>query len=220
MEPVTPTARRTWTSFSGSRSMIAASLAVLALIATTVGAGLASTPDATGQYVSLSVPIPNEPGVDPIRMEFYGWTYGVPVLVALAALLLVAWPVLHRNAARPFLRSDTVAAERLVRRETATHATLILASATMLSLGDAWRLVASGGSMQSLGVTGQNGGADYDAAWRYAELAVMAGWCAPIIETIALSVLLVIAARNLMRTSAIGRTVRSQRTNAEQAFAQ
>ena len=91
--PVVPAVRRTWTSFSSRSSVICASLVLLALLATTVGAGLASSANGEGQYVWLEIPVPNEADIDPIRLGFYGWAYGIPVLICLAALASMSWAV-------------------------------------------------------------------------------------------------------------------------------
>lgn len=191
--PVTPTARRTWLSFSPRASLIATAGAAIVLVATTLAAGLASSTNAEGDFVWLEIPIPNAASVDPIRLPFYGWAYGVPVLIGLAALLLVAGLTLQRSAARSFLRPETVIAERVARRRTARDAALIATSATLLALAMAWRFIARGGSVHSLTVDGQNGGAPFDAAWRYAEFAVVAGWAAPAVEVAALGILFLVA---------------------------
>src|SRR6478752_544232 len=117
--PVLPAARRTWMSFSPRRSIIGASITLLVLVATTIAAGLASSPDGQGRYVWLVIPVPNEAAIDPIRLGFYGWAYGLPVLICLAVLTAVTWAVLHTNATRPFMRPETVTAEREARREVA-----------------------------------------------------------------------------------------------------
>lgn len=196
--PVVPTARRTWTTFGPRLGIIAASVTMIALVATTLAAGFASSTDGEGRYAWLVIPIPNEPEVDPIRVPFYGWAYGVPVLVCLVALAAVTWAVLHSNAARPYIRPETVAAEQDARRVVAGGAVRIATAAMLLALGGAWRLIARGGSVSSLEIMGVNDGDPFDASWRYAELAVAAGWAAPVLEILGF-VLLVLAARLLWR---------------------
>jgi len=201
--PVLPAVRRTWASFSSRSLLMMAGLTFVALLATTVAAGIASSPNGAGQYVWLTIPIPNEPGIDPIRLPFYGWAYGAPVLVALTVLVAVTWATLDRNAARTYLRPETIAPERVARRETARNTTLIATAAALLTLAGAWRLIASAGSGSFLTITGQNADAPYDAAWRFSELAVAAGWCAPILEVTAFAVLLLIAADGLRPRTAM-----------------
>ena len=196
--PVVLAARRTWTSFGPRLGLLLAGVVMLVLLATTVAAGLASSPDREGQYAGLDIPIPNKPEVDPIRMPFFGWAYGVPALIGVAALVLITWAVLHSNAARPYIRPETVAAERILRREIAGDAVRIATAGILLALAGAWRFVAGAGSVSSLEIMGENDGSPYDATWRYAEIALAAGWAAPILE-IGAFVLLMLAASRLWR---------------------
>ncbi|WP_152926213.1 hypothetical protein [Microbacterium sp. GCS4] len=212
--PVTPSVRRTWLTFSRRRDLVAAALAATVLAATTVAAGLASSTDPQGQHIWLVVPVPNVDAVDPLRLHFYGWTYGVPVLIALAALLMSLAALLRVNAARPFLSPETVAAERLARRSIASTTARVAAASLALALAGAWRLIASTGSVTGLVITGQNDGHPYESAWRYAELAAAAGWAAPVMEIVAYATLLVVvigmprrlplSARTTDRSDAVG----------------
>ena len=200
--PVISAERRSWVSFSSRFALISLGLTALILVVTTVAAGLASSPNGQGQYVWLVIPIPNESTIDPIRLPFYGWTYGLPVLTSLGALLAVAWSAFDRIAARPYLHTETLIAERAARRETARNVTRVTTAAVLLTLAGAWRFIANSGSVSHLTVTGQNGDNPYDAAWRYAELAVAAGWCAPILEITGFVLLLLVAGSGLRRRPA------------------
>lgn len=191
--PVVPTARRTWTSFLPRVSLIGACIALLSLVTTTIVAGLASSADEEGRYVSLEIPVPNEPAIDPIRQWFYGWAFGIPVLICVVALIVASWALLHAHAARPFIRPETVAAERDARREVSIGAARIATAGLLLALAGAWRLIARAGSGSQLTIIGQNEGDPYDATWRYAELATAAGWCAPVLEITAFIMLLLVA---------------------------
>lgn len=195
--------RRSWRSYSSRFALIGLGVIGLGLTATTVLAGIASSPNGRGQYTWLVIPIPNEGAIDPIRLPFYGWTYGIPVLISLGALLAVAWFALDRNAARPYLRAETVVAERSARRETARHVTRVTAAAMLLTLAGAWRFVAKAGSGSQLIVTGQNGGNPYDATWRYAEFAIAAGWGASLLEIVGFALLLLVAGAGLRRRRVI-----------------
>ena len=197
--PVVPAARRTWMSFSPLLGIIGASVTLLVLVATTIAAGLASSPDGQGRYVWLVVPVPNEAVIDPIRVGFYGWAYGVPVLICLAVLATVTWAALHTNAARPYIRPETVTAERDARREVAIGTVRIATAGMLLALAGASRLIASAGSVSSLTINGQNGGDPYEVAWRYAEFTAAGGWLAPALEITAFVLLLLVASR-LRRT--------------------
>ncbi|MBA8816558.1 hypothetical protein FHX48_001631 [Microbacterium halimionae] len=191
--PVMLPARRSWTSFSSRSALIGGGLVILALVATTLAAGFASTPNGEGQYVWLTIPVPNEAAIDPIRVRSYGWAYGVPVLACLIALVGVTWATLDRNAARPYLSPETVTAERMARRAIARDGLRVAMAAMLLTLASSWRLVASSGSISQLTIMGQNGGEHYEASWRYAELAVAAGWAAPFLEIAAFVLLLLVA---------------------------
>jgi hypothetical protein len=167
---------------------------LLLLVATTIAAGATSAADGRGQYIWLEIPIPNEAEIDPIRLWYYGWAFGVPVLIALAALIVTTALALRVNAARPFIRPETVAAERGLRSEVASGAVAVATAGMLLALAGAWRLIARAGSGTQLWIEGQNGGDPYEAAWRYAELATAAGWLAPILEVTAFALLLLVIA--------------------------
>lgn len=200
-EPMLTAERRTWMSFGPRAGLAVAGVALLALIATTVGAGAASSPDGDGRHVWLEIPIPNEPSIDPIRVWFYGWAYGVPVLIGAVVLVGLLLACLRSNAARPYIRPETVAAEREGRRVLASGAVRIATAGMLLALAGAWRLIGSAGSLSGLVVEGANGGAPYDATWRRAELAVAAGWGAPLVEIAAFVLLLLVAGAAFGRAS-------------------
>ena len=188
--PVITGARRTWASFSTRASLITGIAATLLLTATTIAAGSSSSPDRHGRYVWLEIPIPNESSVDPLRLWFYGWAYGIPVLIALTALVVVSWAALHVNSARAFIRPSTVSAERSLRADTARGVVRIATAAILLALAGAWRLMATAGATTQLVIEGQNGGEPYEVIWRYSELASVAGWLAPAVEIVAFALLL------------------------------
>ncbi|MFS0712241.1 hypothetical protein ABC195_16230 [Microbacterium sp. 2P01SA-2] len=190
--PVSPPVRRSWVSFTSPVALSAVTVAALALAGTTVAAGLASSPDDAGDWLWLVIPIPNAADVDPLRVVFYGWVYGVPALVGLVLLVIAAWRALDRNAARSFLRPETVAIERAARRRTAGGVVWLTTGACLLALAGGWRLIGNAGSTTTLVIDGPGTSSSYDVAWRYAELASIAGATAPIVEIVALCLLLVV----------------------------
>lgn len=186
-------------SFGPRTGVIAACVALAALLVTTVSAGLASSPDDRGRYIWLVIPVPNEAAIDPIRQWFYGWAYGVPVLICLALLGAATWTVLHYNASRPYLRPETVVDEKSARREIAAGAVHVALAGILIALASAWRFIARSGTGSQLFINGQNGGEPYDMTWRYAELAAAGGSIAPILEIIAFALMIVVAVRAFRR---------------------
>lgn len=193
-QPVVSTVRRTWMSFGPRAGIIGGCAALVALLATTVAAGMASSPDDRGRYIYLEIPVPNT-AVDPLRPWFYGWAYGIPIIICLAALIATAWAMLRNNAIRPFLRPEAVAAERGARVEIASSAVCIATAGMLLALGGAFRFISRSGTISSLTITGDGRSDSYQTIWRYADLAVAAGWLAPALEIVAFLLLLFVASR-------------------------
>jgi hypothetical protein len=187
-------ARRTWLSFSPRIGAVGAAATLLALTVTTLLAGLASSNIDGGPYVFLEIDVPNET-IDPIRPWFYGWAYGVPVLICTAALIAVAIAALRANAVRPFLRPETIVAEQRERRDIATGITRIATSAAILALAGAWRFIADAGSINGLTIQGDGRSDSYDTFWRYGEVAAVGGWLAPALEITAFVLLLLTTAQ-------------------------
>lgn len=187
-------ARRTWLTFTSPFASACAAASILALTATTFLAGRASSNIDGGPYVFLEIDVPNAT-IDPIRPWFYGWAYGVPVLVCTAALVAVVVAAMHASAARPFLRAETVLAEQHERRDIATGITRVATSGALLALAGAWRFIAEAGSGTTLTIQGDDGNASYEAFWRYGEVAAVGGWLAPAIEIAAFVLLLLVSAQ-------------------------
>lgn len=197
--PMPPTARRTWRSFSSTPSLWFTAGAVAVLVATTIGAGAASSADDEGRYTLLTIPIPNAPDVPALQFPFYGWAYGVPVLVSLVALIACALAVAHLNSARRFQSVHSMAAESALRRSTARDCSALVSAVVVLTTAEAWRKIADAGSASSLTVGSPTGEATYETPWRFAEMAVAAGWCAPLLEVAALTALLLLASDGLRK---------------------
>lgn len=193
-QPVLSAAPRSWTSFGPRIGLIAAGLVTVALLWTTVAAGLASSADSNGRFIYLELTVPNAP-VDPVRPWFYGWSFGVPVLICVTALIAVTVGALHANAIRPFRRPDTVAAEQAARGAIASGIVRIATAGMLLSLAGAWRFIARAGMISSVGVGDGTVEHSYEMTWRYAEFALAAGWLAPVLEIIAFVLLLLVASR-------------------------
>ena len=194
-EPGTLVPRRTWASFSDPRDLIGAVCVALVLLTTTIAAGMAASADRWGVSNSVELPVPNLAMVDPIRLPFFGWAYGIPVLVSAGILLLVVAALLQKNASRSFIRPETVMAERIARRQVARGGVRIATAALLLALAASWRVIAGAGSVSSLEISGENDGRPYEVIWRFAEFATAAGWGAPIAEVVALTLLLLVVIR-------------------------
>lgn len=192
--PVLPAVRRTWRSFSSRVGSAGAAIALFALTATTVAAGLASSNIGDGPYVYLEIGVPNE-AIDPIRPWFYGWAYGIPVLLCIVALVGLAVGALQASSARAFLRPETVVAEQRERRDLATGIARIVTASALLALAGAWRFIADAGSVSGLTVMGDGGDDSYEAFWRYGEIAAVGGWLAPVLEIAAFVLLLLVTAQ-------------------------
>lgn len=188
--------RRTWTTFVDRHALVGVALAAILVAVTTLIGGAVSSPDAEGRSTMLEIPVPNVAGVDPLRVSFYGWAYGAPVLVMLGLVLLVGWSVLHAAAALPFLGPGVVAAERDLRRGIAAGALGILTAVVLLTTADAWRLIARSAQVSSLEIMGVNDGRPYEVAWQHSEFATLAAWGAPVLEICAFTILLLVVIRS------------------------
>lgn len=195
-QPVVGAERRTWSTFSTRPLLVAGALSTAALLATTIAANTASAPDPLGRFVWLEIPVPNT-DVDPVRPWFYGWEYGVPVLICLGLLVTAAVLTLRSNTARPFFRPDTVQTESRARRDIARGSVQVAVGAVLLTLAGAWRFIADAASVTTLVVGGDP--TQLDVVWRYASLAAVGGWLAPIVEIVGFAALL-LAAGLLPRT--------------------
>ncbi|MGO4102538.1 hypothetical protein AB4Y63_01160 [Leifsonia sp. YAF41] len=200
--PVVPTAPRTWTSFSPRAGLIGAGAALVTLLTTTITAGMASSADDAGRYIYLEIPVPNVP-IEALRPWFYGWSFGVPVIICLAALIAVTWATLRSNAARPYFRPDTVGAERKARVGIATDVVRIATAGMLLALGGAFRFIDRSGTISRMIVERDGQSNSYDTTWRYAEFATAAGWLAPALEITAFALLLFVACRSF-RVKTVG----------------
>ncbi len=192
---ISPTTHRSWTSFGPRAGTVGLAISIGVLIATSIAAGLASSADRDGRFIYLEIRAPNS-SIEPLRPWFYGWSYGVPVVISLVLLAVIVGIALSRNAIRPYLRPDTVAAEEVARRFIARAIVRIALGATLLSLGGVLRFIARSGAISQV-TTGDN--ETYELVWRYAALAVAAGWIAPVVEVVGFTLLLLAAIRTLRR---------------------
>lgn len=188
-QPVATGTRRTWLSFSPRGGIVAAGLALLGLILTTIAAGCASSNIDGGPFVFLEIPAPNT-DVDPVRLWFYGWAYGVAVLLCCALVAAsVVW-ALSTNATRAFLRPQTVPAEHHERRRIAAGVAQVATGGILLTMAAAWRFIGSAGRIGPLTIEGEG---TFEIVWRYADVARAAGAAAPVLEVAAVALLVLSA---------------------------
>lgn len=195
--PVVASARRTWLSFGPRAGIIGAGALVAAFVATTLAAGAASSPDDRGRYIYIELVAANTT-IDPLRFWFYGWAYGIPVIICVGALAMMAWLTLRANALRPFRMPENTGMERRTRGQIAAGITSISSAAMLLALGGAFRLISNARGPWGLTIDGDPRSEPYKMTWHYANLAAAAGWLAPLLE-VAAFVLLLISARRLLR---------------------
>lgn len=190
--PSLSTTPRTWRSFSNRFDLALGGTSVALLLATTVIAGLASSSDEAGRFIYIDIQIPNT-DVDPVRPWFYGWSFGVPVLIALAGLVFVTIIALAANAARPYFASEAMPAERRGRERTASAIAWIASGATLIALGGAWRFVTRA-SLTGLHIEGDDGEVtSYVSGTDLSAFATVLDWAAPAVEIAGFALLLLIA---------------------------
>lgn len=201
--------RRTWRTFVPHRSLIIAGSVAAALVLVTVAAGLASSADAhavehgeAAEFRWLQVGGDASGGVFSL-VPFFGWWYGVPVVIALAVTLAIVVGALRAIAVAPF-RDAAVAAET-AERTVRAHGIVLVTTFAMLVL--------LGGVLQFIGFAGASGlfvpaddGTEYSWTSGFAGIAVpsiIVGW---LLQVAALTGLLGIVAgfwpRRGMRASA------------------
>lgn len=130
---------RTWRSFVDRRIRAVAIVAASLVIVTTLICGAVSSPDEYGRFVLLEFG-------DAGSATFYGWAFGVPVLIGVALLLGVARLSLTHIASPPFINPATVPDETRSRRA-ASNAVAYLATAVLvLTLGAVLGMVGGAGS--------------------------------------------------------------------------
>lgn len=162
--------RRNWVSYTDRAPLAMSAAVAVLLVIITVACGLASSPDDLGRY---SILVDDGGGYG----TFYGWAYGVPVLVSLVALLAVLWFALHRLALPPFSNPIAVEQETVQRRIASTATVWVAGSALVLTLGCIVNSVGySGSGTTGVGIPGVG-----DFMWRsgfasFAEFFIWSGW--------------------------------------------
>ena len=118
--PVLDLRRRGPLTFTRGVEASAAAVTTVVLALTVLGAGLLSSQDDEGRYAFITIPV----GDATASTEFFGWYYGLPVVVAAAVLVVVTLAGLHRIARAPRVDADRVGDDlrrRDVRRRARAH---------------------------------------------------------------------------------------------------
>ncbi len=142
--PVLDLRRRGPLTFTRGVESLTTAITTVVLALTVLGAGLLSSQDDEGRYAFITMPV----GDATASTEFFGWYYGLPVVVATAVLVVVTLVGLHRIARAP--RADIDRAGDDLRRRDRSSAVLRSATAALLlTLGSAWQLVAHASSLRT-----------------------------------------------------------------------
>jgi cytochrome bd-type quinol oxidase subunit 2 len=125
--------RSVWT-FGSSWWFVGLFMLAGVLVATVVFAGLASSPDDDGQFTRIVLDMGNAQA----STVFFGWAFGIPVLVGLVLLLLIVFVALWRIA-RAAVPADPIRREHetAARRNQARTVLSISSGATAFTLGAA-----------------------------------------------------------------------------------
>ncbi|MDP4334705.1 hypothetical protein Q7F20_15115 [Curtobacterium sp. A7_M15] len=142
--PVLDLRRRSALTFSRGVEVLAAAATTVVLALTVLGAGLLSSQDDEGRYALITIPV----GDATASTEFFGWYYGLPVVVAAAVLVAVTLAGLHQIARGPRAHVDR-AGDDLRRRDQSSVALRSATAALLLTLGSAWQLVAQASSLRT-----------------------------------------------------------------------
>jgi hypothetical protein len=123
----------------GSRSWFAGWWALNVLVAGTVLlAGWTSSPDQHGRYTMIEIHV----GGNTFGADLFGWAFGIPVLIALGALVLIAHLALWLIA-RPAVPANPIQRDREgADRRNRTRTVLAIASGgTAFTLGLSWQFI-------------------------------------------------------------------------------
>jgi hypothetical protein len=129
--------RRGPLTFAGRPSLVVAVVSFALLVVTVVVAGSMSSADEDGHFTEFTMPV----GDGTVGTIFFGWYFGVPVLIGAVVLGVLAWAAMDRVARGPLLADDR-AGDEDVRRMRSTAVLRIAAGTLLLVLGASWRVVA------------------------------------------------------------------------------
>lgn len=190
--------RRTWTTFGPRRGIRVFAAAIAVTVGSVVIFGRMSTAVEPGLSAHIAWDVPNV-AAPPIVMVFPGWAYGIPLLAGVVALAAGVVLALHRNALRPYSDGARLDRERSGRSDVARDIVALGVATVLVVLGGVLHMARSAAttSMTVLMESGRE--AVVDVALPHADLIMVGGFAAPILE-IAGSVLLTLL---VLRAAAI-----------------
>lgn len=150
--PVFSSTPRNWRTFTRPRDLVLAAIALVLTVFTVLAAGAASSPDDNGLYSMLIIWNGDEVAG---QATFFGWAYGISVLLAILALAVVLFSVLRTDAVQPFRRPESVAAESVIRRQNSLLISRFAVATMALTLGGSWIDIGFAGTGRSgVGIPG------------------------------------------------------------------
>lgn len=188
--------RRTWTTFGPRNGVVTLAVLTVGAIFVAVVFGRMSFEFDSGMaaHIALRVPNTDDP---PVVVAFPGWAYGVPLIVAALFLVASTVIVLHRNARRPFSAQLALGSERAHRSAVARDVTTIAIGAVLIALAGFLRM-ARGGVVSSMVTMSDSGsGSSVTVAIPHADVIMVGGFLAPLLEIGGCALLALLALRAL-----------------------
>jgi len=184
-EPTLVGVRRSWLSFASTSAVWISGVLATAVLMTTLCSGSVSSLDEFGRNVFIDF---GDTGVT----TFYGWSYGLPVLVGLALITVMTVIALARIAAPPFVSAVSFATERRARRVVSNAVLSLAAAALALAWGGALQLIGQAGSSSAgVGIPGVGEFSWSPGYSSFAGIFLWGGWAMEVISLVILFALIV-----------------------------
>jgi len=198
--------RRTWTTFGPRRGILLFFVLIALAGSIAVVFGRMSTAFDSGIAAHVALPVPNT-DVPPVVTIFPGWAYGIPLIVALAALGAATVLALSRNAVCAFPGNLSLDTERARRAGLARDVAAIAIAATLVSFAGLLRMARASAATTIAATTDSGRVAVADVHLPHADLILVGGLLAPALEIAGCALLALLVARGILLVGA--RRVRS-----------
>ncbi|ROP74521.1 hypothetical protein [Curtobacterium sp. PhB115] len=142
--PVVDFRRRSAFSIAAPSAIAGAATAFIAVVVTVVAAGVVSSPDELGRYTEFTMAV----GDGSAGTLFFGWYFGVPVLIGAVVLVALTWAGLAR-VARPPLVADERSGDEWLRRQRASDLLRTATAALCVTLGSSWTMIAGASQLRT-----------------------------------------------------------------------